>query len=335
MHPDLARQPLSDEDAVRHFLFQGVREGRAAPVGPFPQGIAALIGLAEINPQFVRYLASYILLAQLKAASGDQWDRIPEILAQMRAVPGLKPFIIIGDSHSSLYNRPLIHGGQVYAPIHGLCSGGSALGLGRADSKAGYGVRILTLANEHLRPLGADLPPVFLKFGQVDVEFVWMFRRVREGAKLFSLPHFDAFADSSIASYAAFLRSLSHALPDAELKVVSIFPPTLSDRSWSKGYMNAHIGYLEGEGEIEALSEGIRTLEVPTLRYRTELHALYNHKLSRKVGSFCAFVDDFTPLIGPDGNIDPLFMQGHGGEDHHISGSAVIRPIAEVIARSC
>ncbi len=193
------------------------------------------------------------------------------------------------------------------------------MGLSNPASKSQYGVRLI----DWLRPAAAEMlelgVPVFFKFGQVDAEFVFTFQRLRQEEARFSLAAYEAFVARSVGAYLAFIDQVCSRLDPALLRICAIFPPVLSNAAWARGYVNAHVASLEADHDPEALAAAVRKLEIPDQRTRTDLHALYNAELQ----AGCArrgllFVNDFARLIGPEGVVDPAYMDGHTGEDHHL-----------------
>jgi hypothetical protein len=240
---------------------------------------------------------------------------------------------MIGDSHSQLY----FHAISPYRPALGFnlnCSGGTARGLRNEKSRSGYGVRVLDWLTKAAPFIESERLPVFFKFGQVDVEFAYIFERVRSGQRAFSFADFEAFADSSVNGYLSFLSQVARHVRPELIRVCSIFPPTLSDACWSDGYVNAHIGFLEGEDDPDALRRRVMNLEIPNLRRRTDMHSFFNGELRKA----CAraghlFVDDFSPLLGPNGTVDSSFMRTHDGTDHHLSVNAPDPVLTSLIDR--
>lgn len=205
--------------------------------------------------------------------------------------------------------------GRWLAPLGFLESGASARGLA-GDGRSGAGPRVRAAL---ARLLAIDDLPILLKFGQVDVEFVHTFKRLAAGESAFDEAGFDAFVDETVARYVGFLVS---AIPTAQrrrVRVMSLFPPTLSDPSWRAGYLNGHIVDLHGPADGEDLSKALSRLEIPNLARRTGLHARANLRL-REAAEAEGFVviDDMSPLLGPDGVVDPGFLGPAAGRDHHL-----------------
>ena len=130
---------------------------------------------------------------------------------------------------------------------------------------------------------------------------------------------FSKFAHKSIAGYGQFISDLTQVVDPRRIRVCSIFPPALSDEAWADGYVNAHVAQLEGMDDLAALKASVRSLETPTQATRTAAHALYNLYLREMCDQMgLTFVDDFTPMLGGDGLLDPKFVAGAKGADHHL-----------------
>jgi hypothetical protein len=300
-------------------------------------GCYRLLALPKENRNYLLNLAGALIVAQLDSdAVIDIWKNHRDVIDALAGAGRFHPFFVIGDSHSRLYGHEIVVGDIVMIPLNLLCTGGSAIGLGRPDSKSNYGERLLNWATQAELDDDESSPAIFVKFGQVDVEFVWTFRRIRQGATDFSMSDFDEFAAESVTSYGRFLDDLMKLVPTQRLRICSIFPPTLSDAAWSRGYVNAHIGFLEGDRDIAALSEAVRELKIPSQPVRTQLHRNYNARLQ----AMCqqrglTFVDDFNPLLDGGATIAPRFVEGHAGDTHHIHrGGRADGVLASLIARS-
>ena len=159
---------------------------------------------------------------------------------------------------------------------------------------------------------GAGAVPFLLQFGQVDIEFVHHFQRVRDGQRSLDLPAYAAFCDQVLDRYMAFVTGLFRSADRAHVFLVSVFPPVLSDAAWRGGYANGDIVRRESDAAIDTLSEGIRGLEIADLGQRTAIHAQFNDRLRDACRRFgFGFVDAFTPFLGADGLVDvPLCQPG-------------------------
>jgi len=251
----------------------------------------------------------------------DIWGRDAARTADLlRPSPAYRPLAVIADSHGMFYlTEDVLHGGRL-VPVPLLCTGASARGLGNPASRVQAGQRI----RDHLKAVEARLAGglVLLKFGQVDLEFVYDYRRVRDGRRGFDLADAEAFARESALRYAAFVRDLTDETP-LKLVVTAALPPALNDAALREGYMNAHIVEMHAEIGPDALREALQELEMPDWKVRTELARTYNQALAAACAEFgLTFYDDFTPLVGPDGVIDPALILWHGGTDHHLCATS-------------
>lgn len=246
------------------------------------------------------------------ASASDANDRLVRL-----APGGARPYAVIGDSHSRLLvRRARDRDGRWLAPLWWLETGASARGLGRADARSGAGERVGAAIN---RALAVSDAPILLKFGQVDVEFVQVFKRLEQGQAAFDPSAFKTFADETVTRYLAFL--VGAVAPDdrSRVRLCSLFPPALSDAAWRTGYVNAHIVDLHGPADGGDLVERLSGLEIPDLRVRTALHAGINAALASAArAEGFGVLDDFTPFLGADGVADPRYLGGAAGRDHHL-----------------
>jgi len=174
--------------------------------------------------------------------------------------------------------------------------------------------------------------PVFLKFGGIDCEFLWMSRRIRDRRDKVSLAEFDQFVGESIGRYGQFLDRLIAPLGRANLRVCSVFPSVMRDDCWVDGYLDAHRGSPENNN---ALAEALKRVDVPDLRTRTELRRRYN----RSLRALCRekdlkFIDDFNPLLGADGILDSRYLGAHGGRDFHLDIATSEAVLTKIIQSS-
>lgn len=341
---DLVEAGLDENGATYHYLSCGAlheqRRFNAFTKEGGPSWIAALETFPLDGP------ASRMLLVNLML--NRIWsDRLPldaghgmcaEFLAVCRR-KAIRPLLMIGDSHCQAYLLPQEIGGNVYIPLPMVCHGGSAAGLANSGSKSGFGTSITHFFDAHGGLIRDSELPCFFKFGQVDAEFVWIFKRAQRHETHWSVSDFEAFAGNAVTRYMDFIGHLSaaHGLVD-QLRILSIFPPTLSDASWHKGYVNARIGRLESDMAGDVLSEKVRQLSIPTQRQRTRLHALWNALVMTE----CArrgltYVDDFQMLLDQRGLVDDAYTAGHDGADHHLAVAlmgGVVRNIFERYAKT-
>ena len=335
-NPDLGRAGLAAADAPNHFLRFGYAENRRIVVQPLPAGLDAFHPCVAPDAAYRARLCQAVYASQCRMAESAPylWTGETEALDRFFAQTNAVPFYVIGDSHSNLYNRHAMQDGGWLAPVPLLCSAGSAMGLARPKSRSGYGQKILAWAESNAKQQAASRP-VFLKFGQVDVEFVWNFQRIRSAETAFSLQSFDSFAQATARSYLGFVGALADKIDKSRLRVCAIFPPALGDAVWAEGYVNGHVGVLEGDRSKEALEAGIRTLEIPDLRTRKILHTIFNSYLRAGcLQAGVAFVDDFHPFLDATGVLDPAFVPHSKGRDHHLDHGAVHGPLVRVIGEA-
>jgi hypothetical protein len=315
---------LSVEACAAHYHSQGrVDRLRATFSAPFGEAVARLEGL-DLSPAERDLLRLDLAAAVLWRADvwGGDTERTADLLAPS---PAYRPLVVISDSHGMLYlTEDVLLGGRLL-PVPLLWTGASARGLGNPASRVQAGARM----RGHLKAVEGQLGEdrlaealVLLKFGQVDLEFVYDYRRVRDGRRAFDLADAEAFARDSAARFAAFVRDLAGETP-LKLVVTAALPPALNDAALREGYMNAHIVEMHAEIAPEALRAELQKLEMPDWRVRTGLARTYNRALAAACAEFgLIFFDDFTPLIGPDGLIDPELLIWHGGTDHHLCATS-------------
>jgi hypothetical protein len=286
-----------------------------------PTGLTALASLAIPDRGYAARLFRSLFFGQLCAATTADapWSIMDgKLIDQILGQAGV-PCAIIGDSHASHYRRRAWIGTAWFAPLCIQCHGGSAMGLGGDESRSGYGAKILLWAEQSIR----DRPAItlFLKFGGIDAEFIWMLRRIQDRIDRFSVAEFESFATRSVAAYGRFLDRLIPLISAGRTLVCAVFPTALTDAFWAGVFVAPNAGSpgagFPGAGSPRAepskhasrLTEALGRIEIPDLRDRTRLRALYNGKLS----AMCAtkkltFVDDFSPLIGSGGTLDRRFF---------------------------
>jgi hypothetical protein len=133
--------------------------------------------------------------------------------------------------------------------------------------------------------------------------------------------------------YVRFVTKLFASARRRNVFLISVFPPVMSDDAWRAGHLNDDVVRRETDMPFEQLTAGIRTLEVASLRQRTQIHAHCTQVLraaARQHGF--SFVDSFTPFLGPDGMADPQYMlaEGHGFE-HHLDSRRTRRKLEELL----
>lgn len=316
---------------MAHLERHGFTERRTIPS---PRHLAGLQRVSEIDT--TSDLRLFLIRRMIGAVGWEMQFPIPELLRPQEVHKfvrfaedcGAKPYLAIGDSHSKMLIADFAPRKRDWLTgIHFLCTGASALGLGNPASRSGYGPKLLAWFAE-CPPL--DIP-VIMQFGQVDAEFVWHFQRVRDDRRAFTMAEFEDFARRSVQSYAAFLEQLRASCDT--IHVCSLNPPTLGDHMWEQGYLNAHIATLEGDRTLAAMAEGIRRLEIPSLRTRTQMHAFYNDLLQAECERLgLGFVDLFTPFLGSHGLVGKEFASVNFA-DHHLRHRATTPVVAAALWR--
>ena len=320
-NPDLQTAFASPRRALFHFLAMVKIERRKFPIALHANGLAAIHAL----PTDDRTMIAGLLASLADAATFRGTAPQPEVLrdlwpeVQMLSRLGGHAFVIVGDSHSTFYRRSAVQGGDWLLPLHVCCSGGSAIGLGNAHSRSGYGKQVQALIESLSEAENGGNIPVLIQFGQVDLEFVHPFRRIRQGATHFDRGEFEAFSAASVAAYSTYLESLVPPSRRANVIVLGVFPPAVKDEVLRRGHINGHIAALEGINDPDALKAALAGLEWPDLAIRTRLHADHNARLEEAV---CAagfrFSSDFEGLLSRDDILDQRFISSGRGEDHHL-----------------
>jgi len=316
--------------AAFHFLAYGYGEDRNLICGPLPEGLSAFRQVSIPNRAYAAGLFRTLFFGQLRdPKTADRvWHVIDAGLIEcLRAMGGL-PYVIFGDSHTNHYLRKASVGERWLAPLPVVCHGASAIALGNPNSRLGYGERILDWARMAAGS-GTFNAPIFLKFGGLDAEFRWMWRRLQNGVRQFSLAEYDEFARFSAAGYGAFLDRLSEILGNRVLRVCSVFPSALADAYWAEIFIEAYRATPEEDRDLAAR---LRDFEIPRFATRTQLRALYNYYLR----SMCrqkglVFVDDFAPFVGRDGSTDPRCYLRHGGRDNHLDRREIDAEMAGIV----
>lgn len=272
-------------------------------------------------------LAALELARTLGERAAERPIRTRRLMATSREAGGA-PLAVIGDSHSTHLIRRSRVGERWLLPLHRLCTGASARGLVNPDAAAGAGAK----ARAFLAALPEETPLIF-KFGQVDIEFVFTFKRLEANAEAFDAAAFAAFAAETVERYLAFLTDAVPAERRTFATVAGVFPPALSDAAWRQGYVNAHIAVLHGGAAAQAdLAPRLARLEIPSLAERTRLHAGFNARLfeAARAAGFRT-LDGFDALLGPDGVVEWSYLGRAAGANHHLSYAASRAPLVEAL----
>jgi hypothetical protein len=333
-HHDLREFGVTATQALRHYLHHGIFESRQVDLQLNREALLELAALPLGNRPFKAQLLAELSVSMLGTCSVPFG---PVIAERWATINSLKPhgahlYFIAGDSHSSQYAIAGRRGDEWLMPLHLLCHGGSARGLGNSNSVTGFG-DALRQAVQAIRSLpGADVAPFLIQFGQVDIEFVHHFHRVRDEQRMLDLDAYRWFCVETVKRYVDYLVSLFEPSWRSRVYVLSVFPPVLSDDAWRRGVLNDVIIRDEMGMTQEDMAAGIRTLEVANLQQRTAIHEHFNKLLGSACAShgFC-FIDGFTPFLGADGLADQQYAQPEAfGFDHHLDARRT-RPIVEEI----
>jgi len=334
-YPDFAGLNWGPKQAVSHFFHYGLDERRVAPLTLDRQALVALARLPIHNGAFKARLLTapgghlFNTIDRCDVASiAERWPTV-RALAREAACP----YFVAGDSHSRQYALTGARDDTWLLPIHLLYTGGSAAGLGNSASHSGYGF-LMRQAVQVIGELpGADEIPFLIQFGQVDIEFVYHFRRVRDGERKFSLMRYHAFCDRLLEQYIQFVIELFCSPARLRPCLVSVFPPALSDAAWHQGYVNAEIVQRETTASTDDLRAGIRELEIASLRQRTDAHVYYNDRLRAEcLRNGFGFIDSTTPFLGVGGTVDPHFVNPDwDGAEHHLDYRRTYDTICKLI----
>jgi hypothetical protein len=289
---------------------------------------AAGVGFGAKRPDAASlFEKSWAELARAAAMSGDR-QRLRGLMRN-----GGTPYAVIGDSHGRLLaRRSCNQDGRWLMPLWWLETGASARGLGRAEAQSGAGERVRKAIGVALDI--ADTAPILLKFGQVDIEFVQVFKRLESGDRAFEPAGLQVFVDETVTRYMAFLIDAVAPADRPRVHLCSLFPPALSDAAWRSGYINAHIIELHGPADREGLAQRLDDLDVPNLAHRTALHANFNLALSSAAyAEGFGFHDDFTSFLGAAGVVDPCWLGSAAGTDHHLDFNATRARVVDQLWR--
>jgi hypothetical protein len=326
-NPDLVGLGSDPRVLAEHYARFGAHEGRASS-GVLQFG--AVRDLAQDTSG--RQLAAALVLDDCSRLAAD-WDAgALRSAAQQWAELGAMSVLVVGDSHAEAYRCLCVSDDQWVLPIVITCRAGSAQGLMNPASRSGYGQRIRTLL-----PALAELP-TFWKFGQVDTEFVWTHKWVRQveggGSVVFDRSAFRSFVVSMADRYVQFLSDVVSPQHRARHYVAGVFPPTLSDAHVAAGYANAHAHSLESDTPLNEFHAQVMKLEIPSLQTRTVLHAEATDLLLQHAGAveFGTLRDD-QPMLGSNGLVAEELTRIGRGSDHHLDPVPARRRISELLLK--
>lgn len=332
---------LSDAGALYQYLTRDHLESRRIERAAAPDSLRRLLNLPVANRAYVTSLARSLASGKCvgRLFRDAIWDGLSPQTLEEAQIAGLNYFLVIGDSHSSCYVKEIKD--ERLVPLHLLCPGATIMRLGLEDARSGFGRKILNWLRDNSATLRNLAVPVFLKFGQGDIEFVCPLRRMSEQRMAFSLTEFEEFADECLDRYFEFIDKILFFVGPDLLRVCSIFPPTLSTAEGVENYGSKAIDHVAtafnwDAASREAFQDGMRQLEMPDLSVRTNMHAIFNAKLQLR----CArrnirYVDDFSPLIDWTGTVASEFIRDHNGLNDHLRYGDVDRVIRPLLKRYC
>jgi hypothetical protein len=209
-----------------------------------------------------------------------------------------------------------------------VCIATAAMQLADEHSRTGFGRRILQWARAIAEPGRRFDLPVFLKFGGIDAELLWMRTRIRTGVYRFSLGEFDGFARESVSRYGGFLDALTEIIDRRLLRICAAYPAVHDDAHWADDFLGVH-----RPADRDDLARGLAKTEIPDRSTRTQLRRIYNEYLKYMCRTkSLAFVDDFSPFIDPNGDTDELCYVPHAGRDFHVSYAASEERMVKIIS---
>lgn len=308
---------------VRATLADGLeRLGRGLWSVPLPTAVRARliewVMVAAPERGATRRMCQGVAAGGVTALAADPMGAI-ELIAVLARRGGC-PVLIAGDSHSRLYVQRDRRGGRWLLPLHHLATGASARGLARAGSRSREGERLRGLLAA-ASMAGARFP-VLLVFGQVDVEFVFTFKRLEQDPPAsHDRAAFEAFCGETADAYADFAAGLPMT---SNLTLAAIFPPALSDDAWRQGYLNAHIAHQHTTLDIAALSERMAAARVEDMAARTAQHRAFNgHLRAAAATRGLDVLEAFGDLLDPNGVAGAERLGPAAGRDHHLDTEAV------------
>jgi hypothetical protein len=331
-HADLQSAGFDAPQALHHFLAQGYAQNRNVTCGVLPDGLDGIRALAPLSRDYIGGLFRGLFFGQARnpRMADRLWTGIdPRTIECLRAMGG-RPYVVIGDSHANHYLRRTSLDERWLAALPMVCIGGTAMWLADENSRTGFGGRVLRWACVAAEPGRRFDLPVFLKFGGIDAEFLWMRMRVRRGAYRFSIAEFDDFARESVFRYGCFLDALTEVMDRGLLRICAAYPAVFDDAHWADGFLGVH-----RPADRANLAHELAKTEVPDRSTRTQLRRIYNNYLKYMCRQkSLAFADDFSPFLDPNGDTDERCYTPHQGRDWHMSYAASEERMVEIISAS-
>ena len=206
---------------------------------------------------------------------------------------------LFGDSHISIIDNKNI--------TKHIMKAGSAMGLDNTDSILNYHYvikkKLIEIKDE----------PIIFKFGQVDVEFVYYLKLVRNPSL-----NFNDFAILSVNHYFNFIKKN---LKGMQLSIMSIYPPCVNDKYIKSALLNPLPNNIKDD-----FSQKIENIVIPSLKQRTMYSIFYNELLKKKSEQYkIPFIDIFKPIF------DKHYKFINNDSNHHISNKEAIDIINSII----
>jgi hypothetical protein len=318
-NPDLAVLGNDIDNYIHHFMRHGFSEGRILTLKANMSQIAQFAARPSpldrelTNAILASLIASYLNMPNGFCLTNDQIFEFLDLAKHLKR----KTYVIIGDSHSHAYSLPFLfrHG---YMPLWACCHSGSARGLINPKSIAQYGQTI----DCFLGQLDICWPnaPIIFSFGQVDVEFVFYFKTLRDApTSAFSSKAMRAFIEETVKLYFSFLATMLRK-HTAMINVATIFPPCIYDGAFKAGFLNATIASLNSDMSLAKIEAELSSLDYPSLKQRTLVHRDFNNALEREcLSRSIGLIYVFDELVTSDGVINEKYVHTAAkGAEHHL-----------------
>lgn len=339
--PDLVAALASPNESPSHFVQFLEAEVKSPRLFRMDLDFVELGRLADLDIRSGFHKASLIRNLVQSAIDGNPdvviepafWRGALTVLAKVGT-----PIVVAGDSHSRVFRQTIPWRGDVVTPINILCGGGSGSGLPKPVSRSGYGARLskAAAAIQEARAVTGHRLPFAFGFGQVDVEFVFTYQSLKRRAFDFDEAGFEAFCDSVIAPFVAWVAEL----PGGDHPILGLHPPCIDDefireayRAQMQTYIHAGVADMKEGDTFENLMADFDRLVLPDKGRRTAHHRLFNDKLRAEAKRRDAiYFDDFDRYLGADGRIDPKFACASDGRMLEIGRKGVDIHIGEKYA---
>lgn len=316
---DLSRALDGDSASFRHFFEFGFKESRSFDI---TLNVDAFVDFADYMKSVDRAEVADGLLQAAIRQSTDV-SKIQTYLGLHKNLfdEDIRIIFVIGDSHTDVYRSSFHREDKLIVPVQLKCTAGSAAGLGNPNSVSGYGKVILGWLSQIFESNVFDGIPILFKFGQVDTEFVFTYKRAKGLQIQHSEQEYEKFVRQSVKRYVTFLKRAIPKHQRYRVDVSTIGPPILADEYIRDGgYFSSEIASREAFDEAQELHRRLSLLQYPDLQSRTKMHALFNSALINAVRPLgFGISDDFTPCVGPDGIALQCLWSHNGGRDHHLA----------------